>query len=251
MAQVRSTLAGCETNSKLEIVITEIGDYDDRVQFIRRVGLGGMLMFASAVLLGTSACNHDITTPLPPGVEPIDEDGTTPPDARAGDPYPEDMHLEGRSRDDLTIAVGNGYFHADLATVWKAFATPNVVADQGADELSFRSDSEPEYQVSFVVHNVVHDVITVSWDVTWREIASKGTREMPEEVRVRWQKTEGTGFIETFEGSVGLFPVSPGVTRLELVQRIQAHGQTIDKTVRGSRSLYDRVVAAIHQTAAQ
>lgn len=226
--------------------MTTSGDYEKGVQIIQRAGLGGKLAFASAVLLGISACNHDITTPLPPGVEPIDEDGTTPPVARDGDPYPEDMHLEGRSRDDLTIAVGNGYFHADLATVWKAFATPEIVADQGADELTFRGDSEPEYQVSFVVHNVVHDVITVAWDVTWREIASKGTREAPEEVRVRWQKTEGTGFIETFEGSVGLFRVAPGVTRLELVQRIEAHGQTIDETVRGSRSLYDRVVTAIH-----
>ncbi|AKV01408.1 hypothetical protein AKJ09_08071 [Labilithrix luteola] len=220
--------------------------------FIERAPLRTMRASATAVaiVLGVAACNHDITTPLPPGVQPIGEDGTTPPDARDGDPYPEDMHLEGRSRDDLTIAVGNGFVHGDLATVWKAFSTPEVVADRGADELSFRRDTEPAYQVSFVVHNVVHDVITVSWDVTWREIASKGTREAPEEVRVRWQKTEGTGFIDTYEGSVGLFPVAPNVTRVELVQRIEAHGQTVDETLSGSRSLYDRVVAAVHKTPA-
>jgi hypothetical protein len=102
-------------------------------------------------------------------------------------------------------------------------------------------DVEPEYEVSFRVHTLVRDVVTVEYDLTWRH----GT---PDDGvgAVRWQKTEGSSLIERLEASVVIREEEEDLTSVEIVERLQAPGEDIDRVVSFLNDLFASVVARVH-----
>lgn len=180
----------------------------------------GSAMLLAAGLLG---CFSDTTTEFPPGIATIGDNDAPAPVGDADNPYPEQLNFVGGERDGLYWTHGRGFIHAPIKDVWAAMKDPVVVADRRkVDEVSFDVINEAQIHESFVVHNVVHDLITVRFDVTWKQSAVLGTEDAPEIVGIRFQKTFGSTVIEELRGSVLLEQIEPDVTEVQMVEHLRA-----------------------------
>ncbi len=201
----------------------------------------------SLSLLLLAACNHDISTPFPPGLEPLEDNRAPVPAPVDGDDTPEAVETLGESRGDLTVGMARGFIHAPIADVAAALADSAVAVDKTiADEASITPATDPDYPTSFAVHYTVHSVITVEWDIDWREGAEHDREGHLQGYRARYQKTYGTDFITTFEGSVELTPVSDTVTAYSMIERIDAHDQEVKDTVGDTVGLFSRLRDRVH-----
>ncbi len=165
-------------------------------------------------------CNRDVKTPFPAGLEPLEANRASFPD---GEGYPEALSCrEGEDEEEdigtYTWVHCKGYVNAPIDDVYAAYQTPRVVADRRAiDDLSVEWDVEPEYDVSFLLHNTVDAAITVEFDVTWRHGDVDGDPEVVEELGTRWQKTYGSEVIDLLRGSIRTTRVDADNTALEIV----------------------------------
>lgn len=204
-----------------------------------------LLVLGGCLLLG--GCWGTEETPFPDGLEPLDENDLPGPGTDA-DPYPEDYQLEGSHSGRYDLILGRGYIHAPVAAVWAAFQNPAVGADRRTSPTWTSTPlDDPDYDASFVVHHVANDIVTVEWDVTWRESVVTGSVEEPEIVALRWQKTDGSTLISVIEGSMVLRPVGDGsITELELAYHANATGASLDSYLRYMRDIFDDAVAVTH-----
>src|SRR5690348_10291392 len=83
--------------------------------------------FALALL---PACQHQVTTSFPAGLEPLEPDSAPPPAATATDPYPETLNLQPGNDDTSNFVHATGYVHGSIEDVWAAMKDPNVVVDR-------------------------------------------------------------------------------------------------------------------------
>lgn len=174
------------------------------------------------ILLTLLACHKDKSTPFPDGLEPLAENTASWPDANS-----EDLSLtSGMDEDDTGDYYwthARGYVQADFATVFECLSTPDVVVDRrAASDWDVTWDVEEGYDVSFRVHNVVPDIVTVEFDVTWRlgeALAEDG--ETPKGAG-RWQKTDGTTYITRLEGSLEVEVYDEDTTGLSYVEILDA-----------------------------
>jgi hypothetical protein len=177
---------------------------------------------AIALLTLLAGCFGNESTPFPPGLEPLEENRARRPTAD-GDPYPEVLALVSGDTGDYAWGHGRAFVKADLATTWAAIRTPEVCVDRRqVDEWTVVLDTEPEYDFSFRVHNLVDRLITVEFDVAWRHGAVDGTREAPVLTGGRWSKVEGSTTIEILRGSIVARAVAEGVTEVEFEEHIKA-----------------------------
>lgn len=207
-----------------------------------------MLFSASSLLLpALLACKgKEVTSNAPPGLQPLEEENLAKAPTRSGDAYPESMNVVSGETDDYAWAHARGYVHADLATVWDAFATPEVVVDRRrVQEHDVTWDVEPEYDVSFILHNTSYDIVTVEFDLTWRQGATAGTAEDPDEVTIRWEKTDGSAFVYLLEGSVVLLPADDDVTEVQLIEHLATAGSGAEEVEAYFADLFDSVLAHI------
>ena len=204
-----------------------------------------ILAALAALILG--GCFGNEETPFPDGLEPLEENDLAGPGTPA-DPYPEEYQLEGTDGGAYDTLLGRGYIHAPIADVWAAFQDPAVGADRRTSpEWTSTSLEDPAYDTSFVIHHIAYDIVTVEWDVTWRQSVVTGTVDAPEVVAIRWQKTAGSTLIRTIDGSMVLRPVGDGsITELELAYHAKATGSGLDQELRFMRDIYDDAVAVSH-----
>jgi hypothetical protein len=205
-------------------------------------------ILAAALLTSTSACFGNESTFFPPGLEPLEDNTATAPEADASGHLPETINFKSGERGDLYFTHGVAIIRAPITTIWTAMQDPDVVVDRRAvDEYTYDRDIESGYDVSFVVHDVVHSIITVSFDITWRQSVVEGSREAPELIAMRFQKTDGTTTIETLSASILVRPASePGVTELAVVEHLVAlagDNETIESQI---RDLHESVVARVN-----
>ena len=185
-----------------------------------------------AVLLGLVAClglaagcYGNETSPFPPGLEPAGDNVAEYPTPEGDDAYPEKLTLVTGTNDSYAWANAKGYIHAPLADVWAALQDPEVVVvRRKVDKWSVTDDVEPEYEVSFRVSETVYDLITVDFQVTWREgtVERSAPAEAPTSVIAVFQKTWGSTVIESMKGSVLLKRVDDGTTAVETVEHLDA-----------------------------
>lgn len=211
-----------------------------------RITVSRFIVLAPAVVL--AGCFGSEVTEFPDGLEPLEENFVEPPAGTGADPYPEEYVLEATPGRRFDVILGRGYIRAPLANVWAAYQNPAVGADRRTSpDWSSTPLETTDYDVSYVVHHVAHDIITVEWDVTWRHGVVQGTFEEPELVAIRWQKTDGSTLISTIEGSLVLRPAGDGrVTELELAYHASAAGAGTDTYVQYMRDVYDDAVAVTH-----
>jgi hypothetical protein len=174
------------------------------------------------LLLLASGCRAE-ETPFPVGMEPLEENTASCPDGSGSDPYPEEIGLASGTGDDFYWAHGCAYLHFPAVDAWEAFQDPDVVVDRRRiAEWSAEYDVEQGYDYSMLVHHLVRDLITVEYDITWRHALVDGETTAPEIVAVRWQKTYGASIIHLLEGSAVLRAVDDDVTRIELIEHLEA-----------------------------
>jgi len=194
-------------------------------------------------------CFGNEITEFPDGLEPLGENTLAGPGTMT-DAFPEEYELEGTGGSRFDQVLGRGYIHAPIADVWAAFQEPSVGADRRTSpEWSSDPINDSPYDASFVVHHIAHDVVTVEWDVTWRQGVVTGTAAEPELVAIRWQKTSGSTLISIIEGSMLLRPVGDGsITELELVYHASAAAAGTDTFVRYMQDIFNDAVAVTHGT---
>ena len=208
---------------------------------IRSAQLSALL--ATVILAG---CQDNISTPFPAGLEPIEED---PVPVQQGGARTE--MLVTTAKDDnagVRHAYGRGYVLLPPAQVWLAAKAPEVMfARCSTDARTVTPNDEPAYEFSFLVHYVVHNVLTVEWDDQWRFGTVEGTPEAPTLAMSKHQKISGSDFITRSEGTVEVSATDdPAVTELAFVEILDAAGGSDADVVKGLQTNYDAMVAAAH-----
>ena len=197
-----------------------------------------------ALALAVSACGGDEATPFPPGLDPLERATAPAPVATATDRYPEVLRTAAGETSAYEWVHGRAYVHASLDQVFAAMRDPDVATDRRrVSEYTVARNSEPQYPTSFRVHNVVHDIITLEFDIDWRlglnETAS------PRVALGRYQKTNGTTFITLLAGSVQARQVEANVTELELVRHIKSSGSGAVDAEQYLRDYYANILARV------
>jgi hypothetical protein len=204
-------------------------------------------MFGAHWLLACSS-----PEPIIPDLAPLEENLATPPAARADEPYPEELGIVSGGDSALWWAHAAGYIHATTAATWLAAQDPEVGLDRReVDEWSVTDDPRPELDASYIVHTVVHDIVTIEYDVWWRHEVQLGTVEEPEQVVVVWSKTEGTSLldpIDLLQYSMVLSPVEgeDEVVLLEVVGHLDAPQVDDGTLVSYLLDLHASLVAAVN-----
>ncbi|MBI2895830.1 MAG: hypothetical protein HYY06_19895 [Deltaproteobacteria bacterium] len=194
-----------------------------------------------------SGCFGNERTSFPEGLEPLEENVAELPAPTDEDPTPEAISVASGSNDDHIWVHARAYVDAPLERSWEALRNPDAVADRRkVAEYSVVWDVEPEYPFSFRIHNVVDDIITVEFDVTWRQGLAAGTVEDPGAVAIRYAKTWGTTFITRLEGSIVATPVDDETTLLDMIELLDAAGGGAEAVASYLTDLHASVVAVAH-----
>lgn len=184
---------------------------------------------------------------LPDVLVPLEENRAPPPAPVNGDEHPEILSVISGGDSDLWWAHGRGYLKADAASCWAALSDPEVVVDRREiSEWSVEWDIAPQFDVSFVLHNVAHDVITVAYDLTWLHELQEGEQDSPARVVGVWEKSDGTAFIDLLEGSFVIRSIGDNLTEIELVEHLKAPLRDDTTLASYLRDLYGSVLARVH-----
>lgn len=159
---------------------------------------------------------------FPKVLEPLDEIRVDVPE---GDNFPEEITLHSENGADYASVHARGYLHLSLDDAWTALRSDLVYVNQ-RDVTSYTItdvDSE-EYDYVFLVNNVVQDILPVEFTNEWRHVGHHINKEEISDVVVRWQKTEGTDFIQLLEGSVEIIPVDgeDSVVEIRIIEHLKA-----------------------------
>ena len=195
-------------------------------------------MRAAIVLVSLvfGACQDDVATPFPDGLEPLEDnivpDGDLAEGLRSRTPSTDPVRVHGR-----------GFIEAAPEVVWELTKQPAaMVARCSTNEQRITPDTEPAYEFSFSVHYVVHDILTVEWDDAWRY-----GMVTPELGMIRHQKVQGSDFIELSTGTVQVLATDdPAWTEVAFVEHLEAVSGSADDVLAGMRANYDALVALAH-----
>ena len=218
--QVPSTCTGADSSPRMTRVVT--------------------LLLLGAVLTG---CQDDVTTPFPPGLEPL-EDNPVAPD---GDLTVEQLHTMPGSGGGVRV-YGRGYVLAPPSHLWELTKQPlAMVAMCSTDEQHVTEANQPDYEYSFLVHYVVHNILTVEWDDQWRYGVILGTIDDVILGMIKHQKTQGSDFITVSEGTVQVLSTDdPEVSELAFVEHLDAISGGVADVTKGMQHNYDALVALAH-----
>jgi hypothetical protein len=123
---------------------------------------------------------------------------------------------------------------------------PDVAVDRRrTNEWMVMRGVEQQYPVSFRVHNIVRDIITIEFDLTWRGGVIEGSNDAPHAVSMRYQKTFGSDFIMTLSGSMVARPLDADTTEVELVRHIKSTGAGAPEAELYLRDVYASLAARV------
>lgn len=205
------------------------------------------LILSSLVCAALMAgCGGDEVTVFPPGLQPFEAVTVPLPAATPDNPYPEVFVTRVGEHADYEWSQGRGYLHAPLARVYEAMRDPEVTTDRRRVS-SFTStlNTEPEYPFSYRVHNVVHDIVTIEFDMSWRLGPNDGSEAAPTAVSGVYQKTFGSSFIEVLRGDIVARRVDDNTTDIEMVRHIRASGAGGPEAAIYLQDTYNSVLARL------
>jgi hypothetical protein len=205
------------------------------------------LIAALALVASVASCGGDDASLFAPGLEPLEVSTAVRPAATTGQQCPEAMNVVSGETGAYSFGHGRGCVHGSLAQVWAAMRDPEVGVDRRrVGEYTVTRNVEPQYPVSFRVHNVVHDIIDIEFDLTWRLGPLDGTNEEPRVVAARYQKTYGSTYIEVLAGSVVARPIDGDVTEIEVVRHVKGTGVGAAEIELYLRDFFASVTARVH-----
>ncbi|MEZ4402470.1 MAG: hypothetical protein R3B06_20775 [Kofleriaceae bacterium] len=196
-----------------------------------------------ALLVFAAACQDDITTVFPDGLEPLEANTAPAPQAGAGI---EELRTVSSGSDEKVVH-GRGLVLAEPGVVWAVVKDAERLASTCAtDRHAVMLGVEPQYEYGFQIHYEVDQVITVAWDELWRFGTVEGTPEAPTLAMVRYQKVFGSDLITLIEGSIVVRAGEAGATELEFIEHLAAFGGSIDQMKQSMTQRYRLIVAAAH-----
>lgn len=200
-----------------------------------------ILAAAIAVAMG---CQSDISTPFPPGLEPLEENLVPRQD---GGPYTEELRLTSRESPYFKV-YARGHVLVSPKTLWEAAKNPEAnVATCTTSSHSVTASDQPEYEYSFLVHYVVNNILTVEWDDQWRFGTVEGVPSAPVLAMIKHQKVQGSDFITRSLGTIQLTATDdPNVSELAFVEHLEAIGGSVNDVAKGVRRNYDALVKVAH-----
>ncbi|HSD88973.1 MAG TPA: hypothetical protein VLB44_15705 [Kofleriaceae bacterium] len=192
--------------------------------------------------LSVVACQDDISTPFPPGLEPLEDNKIA---ATPNGPFTEGLRIESSNNDYIRV-YARGFVTVPMATMWAMAKSPapNVSTCSTTEQIVTEND-EPQYEYSFVIHYIVRDIVTVEWDDQWRFGAITDDLD-----QIKHQKVQGSDYITLSEGTIQVLSTSdPGVSELSFVEHLDAFSASAADVVQGVQHNYDALVAAAHGAA--
>jgi hypothetical protein len=197
------------------------------------------MRFLAVIAIGLTSCQDNIATPFPAGLEPF-EDNALP--AQPDGPFVETLRTATDDEDFIRV-YGRGFVLMPPAELWAVakHAEPNVSTCK-TDEQQVTEANEAQYEYSFLVHYVVHDILTVEWDDQWRFGIVDETLGM-----IRHQKVQGSDFIRLSEGTIQVLATAdPNVSELAFVEHLDATAASTGDVIQGVQHNYDALVATAH-----
>lgn len=182
---------------------------------------------------------------------PLEEVNTAPEvPAEGADAFPETLSLVSGHDDenDWYWAHARAWVKADSAKVWEALRDIDVYTDRReVEEYEVLEENVlPEFDFSFLVANHVNDIITVNYELTWVHELQAGEVATPEQVVVRWDKTDGTQFIDLLSGSVVIHRVDGGLCEIEFIEHLRAAARDEETLEQFLTDVYADVRAYAH-----
>ena len=190
-------------------------------------------------------------TEFPDVLEPLEEMKIEAPEGTASEAYPETYELLSGDEGDYGWVHLRGYIQGDISTVWESLRDDLVYVNQRetANYEVTELDSDT-YDFVYQVYNEVENIVTVEFTNEWRHAATEGSMDAPEEITVRWQKIEGTEFIEALEGSVRIIPVADesrkDVVEVQVIEHITAMMDQEESARVFVEDLYERWTLVTH-----
>lgn len=187
-----------------------------------------------------AACQDNIATPFPPGLEPLEENPVE-------EPVGEELLTQATDTDYIHV-FGRGLVFSAPAQLWALAKEPSAMyARCSTDEQTVTADNDAMYESSFLVHYVVNDILTVEWDDQWRYGVVDGSIDAPRLGMIRHQKTQGSDFITLSEGTVQILATDdPNVSELAFVEHLDALSGSTGDVVKGMQDNYNRLRALAH-----
>jgi len=200
--------------------------------------------FATSLIV-LAACQDNVATPFPPGLEPLDDNQV--PDSSE---VTEVLRHKTVSGDAINVH-GRGYVLTSPAALWALTKQPEaMIARCSTTEQRVTLDTDGQYELSFLVHYIVRDILTVEWDDHWRYGVVEGTVDDPRFGMIRHQKIQGSDFIDVSEGTIQVLATDdPQVSELAFVEHLEALSGGADDVLAGMQSNYDALVALAHGAA--
>jgi hypothetical protein len=173
------------------------------------------------------------------------------------DQYPETYQWIGATSREYAWGYLKAYTHAPLATVWGAFQDKDIITDRRQIDEWFLQESclddpainNPDDPADFcnIIHNTVHDIITVDYSMTWAHKITEGSPQAPKRIIIRYQKTWGSNVIPLYEGSIELEEIGDKVTSISWVQHLESiSGDDSKRTKNYLIDVYKSVLAFVH-----
>ncbi len=206
------------------------------------------LALSSLLLLALDAgCQSDIASPFLAGLQPVEAVTVPPPAATPTDPHPEVFNTTNGRMDAWEWAQGTGYVHASVTAVYAALRDPAVTADRRKiSSFTATQDVAPLYPHSYLVHNVIHDVVTVEFDEEWHLGPLEGTDSAPTVVTARYQKVMGTSFISLMEGDIVARAIDANTTQVEMMRHVKSIGNGAADEDLYEHDVFNSIVAQVH-----
>ena len=218
-----------------------------RAHVVAKRAISATACIAVALCLAVvTGCQSQIVTQFPEGLTPIEANTATPPAATDTEEFPQTRNVVSGDDDGGAWLHAYGYVHAPIEAVWEAYQVPAVVIDRRPlTSFSATFDVEDEYDVSFKVRYVIEDIVTVIFDVIWRQSAVEGTVDAPIRVVIAYQKVWGSSFTRRVAGTIELLKVAPDVTQISWVMRLDASATDSGNLISWNADQFTNVVRHI------
>lgn len=175
---------------------------------------------------------------FPSDLTPLEENLSTWPTDQSEDV----IVVGGESEEGYYWAHARGYVHSSIENTWEALQDPAVNVDRRrVDEWTVTELYEPEYDISYVIHYVVNDIVTIEYDVQWRH-GALGTPDSPEKVGIRFIKSDGSSYIESMIGSILIWEEN-GITLFEAEEHLDAILVSEEEPIQYLTDLYHDVLS--------
>ena len=176
------------------------------------------------IVLSIVAClsSEQISKEFPIILDPLEDIRVGLPE---GNGYPEEVVVLSEDTDEYAWVHARGYLHVSVEEAWTAVRNDLVYVNQRTvDAYTVTEIDSEDYDYIVVVENEVQDIVPVAFTNEWRHVGNINDKSEVSDVVIRWQKIEGTEFIQLMEGSVEILPVEgeDSVVEIRIIEHLKA-----------------------------